>query len=77
MALKYHRADYKQLPDEEAVAAALREAGVGLGVYPLPYVLDLEGDPVVELAARPDRRGDLRPGHRIHLPPALAGRLTW
>lgn len=40
MVLKYHRADYKKLPGEEAVANAIRQAGPGPGVYPLPYVPD-------------------------------------
>lgn len=40
MALKYHRADYKQLSDEGSVAEALRKAGPAPGIYPIPYCLD-------------------------------------
>lgn len=38
MVLKYHRADYKQLPDEGPVAAALR--GLAPGLYFLPFCAD-------------------------------------
>lgn len=40
MVLKYHRADYRQLPGEEAVAAAIRQAAPGPGVYVVPYCPD-------------------------------------
>lgn len=40
MVLKYHRADHRQLPDEEAIAAAMRQAGPGPGVYMTPYCAD-------------------------------------
>src|SRR5262245_46469303 len=37
MVLKYHRADYKKLPDEDAIADAVRKAGPSPGLYFLPY----------------------------------------
>jgi hypothetical protein len=37
MVLPYHRSDYQQLPNEDAVAAAMRTAGVKPGIYMLPY----------------------------------------
>lgn len=37
MVLKYHKADYKKLADEDSVAAAIRKAGPSPGVYPMPY----------------------------------------
>ena len=37
MLLTYHRGDYKKLPDEEKVTAALREAGVTRGLYMFPF----------------------------------------
>jgi hypothetical protein len=37
MVLPYHRSDYKQLPDEDNVLAALRKAGVKRGVYMFPF----------------------------------------
>ncbi len=37
MVLPYHRSDYKQLPDEDKVLAALRGAGLKRGVYMFPY----------------------------------------
>lgn len=40
MVLKYHRADYKQLSDEESVAPALRKAAPAPGVYSMPYCVD-------------------------------------
>lgn len=40
MLLKYHRADYKQLADEESVTQGIRKAAPAPGVYPLPYVMD-------------------------------------
>lgn len=50
MALKYHRADYKQLADEEAVGAALRKAAPAPGLYAIPYCLDAAAmkDPAVQ-----------------------------
>jgi hypothetical protein len=40
MVLKYHRADYRQLPNEDAVAAALRGTPAP-GHYVLPYCTDM------------------------------------
>lgn len=40
MVLKHHRADTKQLPDENGVSAALRKAGAAPGLYMLPYCSD-------------------------------------
>ena len=40
MALKYHRADYKQLAGEDAVAPVLRKAATEPGVYAIPYSMD-------------------------------------
>jgi len=37
MLLPYHRSDYRQLPDEDKVRAAMRAAGVTRGVYVVPY----------------------------------------
>ena len=37
MVLKYHRADYRKLAGEEAVAAALRQSPPAPGVYMIPY----------------------------------------
>ena len=39
MALRYHMADYKKLPDEEAVAGALRKESLAPGLYFLPYAM--------------------------------------
>jgi hypothetical protein len=39
MALKYHMADYKKLPDEETVAGALRKESLAPGYYFLPYAM--------------------------------------
>jgi hypothetical protein len=40
MALKYHRADYKELSDEASVAAAVRQVGPAPGLYVMPYVME-------------------------------------
>ena len=37
MVLPYHRSDYKKLPDEEKVTAAIRAAGVTRGLYMFPF----------------------------------------
>jgi hypothetical protein len=37
MVLPYHRTDYKKLPDEDTVLAALRAVGVTRGVYMYPH----------------------------------------
>ena len=37
MVLPYHRSDYKKLPDEDKVSAALRDAGVTPGFYMFPF----------------------------------------
>jgi len=37
MVLKYHRADYKKLADEDSVAGAIRQVGPGPGLYFIPY----------------------------------------
>lgn len=37
MVLPYHRSDYKKLPDEDKVSAALRSSGVTRGLYSTPY----------------------------------------
>ena len=37
MVLPYHRRDYKGLPDEDQLLAALRTAGVSRGVYMFPF----------------------------------------
>jgi len=36
MVLPYHRGDYKKLPDEDKVGAAIRESGVPPGLYMFP-----------------------------------------
>lgn len=40
MVLKYHRADHKPLPNEDAVAGALRQQAPAPGVYFTPYCTD-------------------------------------
>jgi hypothetical protein len=40
MVLKYHRADHRQLQNEDAVAPALRGAVPGPGVYMMPWCSD-------------------------------------
>jgi hypothetical protein len=40
MALKYHRADYKALPNEDAVRELLGKGSLARGLYQLPYCVD-------------------------------------
>ena len=42
MALKYHRADYKALPNEDAVRDALGKGSLAPGLYQLPYCSDMK-----------------------------------
>ncbi|HMU60455.1 MAG TPA: hypothetical protein PKA66_01625 [Gemmatimonadales bacterium] len=37
MVLPHHRGDWKQVPDEDGVLAALRKSGAGVGQYYFPY----------------------------------------
>ncbi len=64
MVLRYHRADFKRLPDEDSVAAAVRKAAPSPGVYFIPYCAEMsqmkdpafrkkfEEGPVVSLVVR-------------------------
>lgn len=66
MVLKYHKADYKKLADEDSVAAAVRKVGPSPGVYFIPYCMDpgqmkdpamkkkFEDGPVGMLVVRPN-----------------------
>lgn len=40
MVLKYHRSDYRSMPGEDEVAAALRKQNPGRGTYYLPHCVD-------------------------------------
>jgi hypothetical protein len=42
MALKYHKSDYKALPQEEGIRDALRKADAAPGVYFTPYCADMK-----------------------------------
>lgn len=50
MVLKYHRADYRKLPTEDAALEALR--GTPPGYYPLPYCTDPKEMAHPEMAAK-------------------------
>ncbi len=41
MALKYHNSDYKQLPNEDEVAAAIRRGSPQQGVHSIPHCSDM------------------------------------
>lgn len=41
MALPIHKADYRKVPDEDGVRAALRQAGVTPGPYVIPVAADM------------------------------------
>ena len=71
MVLKYHRADYRQLADEDGVRAALRKSAPAPGVYVTPYCEDMskmkdpaflkhyEEGPVALLTVLPNRTPNL------------------
>jgi hypothetical protein len=40
MVLKFHKADFRKLPDEDGVAAALRKSGASPGSYMMPHCSD-------------------------------------
>jgi hypothetical protein len=42
MVLKYHNSDYRPLPNEEAVRAALRSGNPQPGLYPVPYAAEMK-----------------------------------
>jgi len=50
MVLPYHRSDYRPLPDEDKVLAALRAAGLTRGLYNFPFCThrDMKSPSVVE-----------------------------
>lgn len=49
MALKYHNADYKKLPNEDAVGEVLRKAALAPALYVIPHCMDAKSmkDPEV------------------------------
>jgi hypothetical protein len=49
MVLRYHRADYKALPSEDAVGEVLRKTTLSPGLYMMPYCADAKSmnDPAV------------------------------
>lgn len=42
MALKYHKADYKPLSNEDAVGEAIRKGSPSPGLYHMPYMADMK-----------------------------------
>ncbi|CAN5789271.1 hypothetical protein BH24GEM1_BH24GEM1_21300 [soil metagenome] len=42
MVLKYHNSDYRRLPNEDAVRAAIRSGNPGPGLYAVPYAGDMK-----------------------------------
>jgi len=42
MVFRYHNSEYRQLPDEGAVLAAMRSAGISPGFYSFPYAASLK-----------------------------------
>lgn len=50
MALKYHNSDYRELANEEEVAAALRKGAPTPGIHSIPYCVDMArmGEPAMQ-----------------------------
>lgn len=42
MVFRYHNSEYRQLPDEGAVLAAMRSAGISPGFYSFPYAASMK-----------------------------------
>jgi len=55
MALKYHKADYKHLPKEDAVLDAIRAAAPEPGYYMFPYCGDMKDLGTDEMKAKFER----------------------
>jgi hypothetical protein len=49
MVFRHHRRDYRQLPNEDAVAEVMRKGGAAPGLYAIPYCVDMSQmkDPAV------------------------------
>ena len=39
--VKYHNSDYKKLPNEDEVSAAIRSGSPGVGVYVMPFCIEM------------------------------------
>lgn len=42
MVLGYHKSDYRELPGEDAIVAAMREQTIAPGTYTVPYCADMK-----------------------------------
>jgi hypothetical protein len=75
MALKYHRADYKALPNEDAVREVLGKGGTSPGVYVIPYCGDMKNmkDPkfIEKYEKGPVALVSLYPNGQISMPKLL------
>ncbi|HEX5053442.1 MAG TPA: hypothetical protein VFZ65_16815 [Planctomycetota bacterium] len=75
MALKYHNADYRMLPNEDAVAAAIRQGGAAPGQYVIPHCKDHKQMNTPEMQRKftdgPCGLLYLRPSHAIQMGPFL------
>ena len=75
MVLPYHRRDYKKLPDEDKVMAALRSSGVTRGLYMFPHCThqDMKKLEYVEKFKQgPVGNMTLFPGGPVNMPKYLA-----
>lgn len=76
MVLPYHKSDYKGLPDEEAVRAALGKQNVSPGLYPVPYCSDMKDMAKPEMLKKYDEGPvahiTVLPTGRINMGPYLA-----
>lgn len=52
MVFKWHRSDYKRLPDEEALRSALRASAVEPGQYMTPFCIDMKDMQSPEMQAQ-------------------------
>ena len=55
MVLKYHKADYKQIPDQDEALAGIAKAGLAPGYYHFPYFAEMKDCNTPEAKARFER----------------------
>ncbi len=77
MALPFHRKDFAKLPNEEAVLAAMRQAGVGRGDYIFPCPASMRDMTTPEMIEKYKRGPVGSMTVNLTRPPAIAKALVW
>lgn len=81
MAFSYHNSEYHTLPNENAVADALREGGAAPGMYAMPYASGMKemGSPefIEKMTRGPVAVITLRKAGPPNMGPAMVGWFVW